>query len=83
MNANLTQQNTPGELELKNNEHGLAAMQVNTNTIGMKLKLIPAGEFLIGPRTTEQGRRDHERQHHVRIVKSRFCVFIRLLNLSG
>ena len=38
-----------------------------TNTIGMKLKLIPAGEFQMGSRTGEAGRSDSEHQHPVRI----------------
>ena len=38
----------------------LASVQVKTNSIGMKLKLIPAGEFLMS---------DNELQHRVRITK--------------
>jgi sulfatase modifying factor 1 len=38
-----------------------------TNTIGMKLKLIPAGEFQMGSPTGEAHRRDDEHQHRVRI----------------
>ena len=40
-----------------------------TNSIGMKLKLIPAGEFLMGSPESEQGRTDRELQHRVRITK--------------
>jgi formylglycine-generating enzyme required for sulfatase activity len=43
---------------------------VITNSIGMKLKLIPAGEFLMGSPTTEKGRSEDEGpQHKVRITK--------------
>jgi formylglycine-generating enzyme required for sulfatase activity len=40
-----------------------------TNTIGMSLKLIPAGTFLMGSPEGEEGRRDDEHQHKVRISK--------------
>ncbi|MEZ6126166.1 MAG: caspase family protein, partial [Planctomycetaceae bacterium] len=40
-----------------------------TNTIGMKLKLIPAGEFQMGSPADEAGRRDDEKQHRVRITQ--------------
>ncbi len=40
-----------------------------TNSIGMRLKLIPAGEFLMGSPETEAGRKDDEKQHRVRITK--------------
>ena len=41
-----------------------------TNSIGMKLKLIPAGEFLMGSRDREEGHQDDEGpQHKVRITK--------------
>jgi formylglycine-generating enzyme required for sulfatase activity len=40
-----------------------------TNSIGMKLRLIPPGEFMTGSPTSEQGRRDNETQHRVRITK--------------
>ena len=50
----------------------LASVQVKTNSIGMKLKLIPAGEFLMGSPESEPGRRNNETQHKVRITKPFF-----------
>ena len=40
-----------------------------TNSIGMKLPLIPAGEFMMGSPATESYRRDNETQHRVSITK--------------
>ena len=40
-----------------------------TNRLGMQLRLIPAGEFLMGSPLTERGRDDAEEQHRVRITK--------------
>ncbi|MEO2014274.1 MAG: SUMF1/EgtB/PvdO family nonheme iron enzyme [Fuerstiella sp.] len=40
-----------------------------TNSIGMKLRLIPVGEFVMGSPSSEVGRDDNESQHHVRITK--------------
>ena len=40
-----------------------------TNSIGMKFKLIPAGEFMMGSPEDEQGRYDNETQHRVRITE--------------
>ena len=40
-----------------------------TNSIGMRLQLIPAGEFLMGSPETEANRSDEEKQHRVRITK--------------
>jgi len=40
-----------------------------TNSIGMKLNLIPPGEFMMGSPESEHGRRDNETQHRVRITK--------------
>ena len=40
-----------------------------TNSIGMKLNLIPAGEFLMGSPETERGHNGTERQHRVKITK--------------
>jgi sulfatase modifying factor 1 len=41
-----------------------------TNTIGMKLKEIPAGTFLMGSPSDETGREDNETQHPVTISKA-------------
>jgi formylglycine-generating enzyme required for sulfatase activity len=40
-----------------------------TNSIGMKLRLIPAGEFMMGIPATDSHRRDNETQHRVSITK--------------
>ena len=40
-----------------------------TNTIGMKLKEIPAGTFTMGSPESEADREDHETQHKVTITK--------------
>jgi len=40
-----------------------------TNSIGMKLKLIPPGEFLMGSPKSEKGRYGNEDRHRVRITK--------------
>jgi formylglycine-generating enzyme required for sulfatase activity/serine/threonine protein kinase len=40
-----------------------------TNTLGMKLALIPAGEFMMGTPPTEEGRRSEETLHRVTITK--------------
>lgn len=40
-----------------------------TNSIGMKLVLVPPGEFLMGSPAEEVGRNKHEQQHRVRITK--------------
>jgi len=45
-----------------------AGMEV-TNSIGMKLRLIPAGEFMMGSPGTESDREDDETQHRVTITK--------------
>ena len=41
-----------------------------TNSIGMKLRLIPAGEFMMGSPATEKDRDDDETQHRVTITKT-------------
>jgi formylglycine-generating enzyme required for sulfatase activity len=43
---------------------------VTTNSLGMRLVLIPPGEFVMGSPTTEQGRNASERQHRVRLTKA-------------
>jgi len=45
-----------------------AGMEV-TNSIGMKLRLIPAGEFMMGSPATESDRADRETRHPVSITK--------------
>ena len=40
-----------------------------TNSIGMKLRLIPAGEFMMGSPGTESDRGDNETQHRVTLTK--------------
>ncbi|GIT28582.1 MAG: hypothetical protein Ct9H300mP1_06280 [Planctomycetaceae bacterium] len=45
-----------------------AGMEV-TNSIGMKLRLIPAGKFMMGSPETESDREDDETQHRVTITK--------------
>jgi len=44
-------------------------LEVVTNTIGMKLALIPAGEFMMGSPGVEDFRGPDEMQHRVRITK--------------
>ena len=48
---------------------GPGALKDHTNTIGMKFKLIPAGEFLLGSPENEGLRDDDEQQRLVRITK--------------
>jgi formylglycine-generating enzyme required for sulfatase activity len=52
----VSEPNVPGGMEV-------------TNSIGMKLRLIPAGEFMMGSPGTESGRSDNEIQHRVSITK--------------
>ncbi|HBJ36770.1 MAG TPA: hypothetical protein DDZ51_18850 [Planctomycetaceae bacterium] len=40
-----------------------------TNSIGMKLKLIPAGTFMMGSPESEEERRDNETRHRVTLTK--------------
>ena len=42
---------------------------VETNSIGMQLVLIPAGEFMMGSPATEEGRQATRQQHRVRITR--------------
>jgi formylglycine-generating enzyme required for sulfatase activity len=44
--------------------------QVLTNSIGMQLRLIPAGEFQMGSPASEKDRSEDEHRHLVRITKS-------------
>jgi formylglycine-generating enzyme required for sulfatase activity len=44
-------------------------MVISTNSIGIKLVLIPPGEFLMGSPESEKDRRTNEYQHRVRITK--------------
>jgi len=47
-----------------------AGSKVFTNSIGMRLRLIPAGSFLMGSPDNEEGREDHEGpQHKVTLTK--------------
>ncbi|MEX1026845.1 MAG: bifunctional serine/threonine-protein kinase/formylglycine-generating enzyme family protein [Candidatus Paceibacterota bacterium] len=46
----------------------LGTSVVETNTIGMKLALIPAGEFLMGSPESEEHRSSNETQHRVQIT---------------
>ena len=48
---------------------GIPLAEVITNSIGMKLALIPGGDFLMGSPASEVGRYDGESQHRVRITK--------------
>jgi formylglycine-generating enzyme required for sulfatase activity len=50
-----------------------AGNEVITNSLGMKLALIPAGKFLMGSPATEAERDPEELQHEVVISKS-FCL---------
>jgi len=43
---------------------------VETNSLGMKLVLIPPGEFVMGSPPTEQGRNSSETQHDVKLTKA-------------
>jgi formylglycine-generating enzyme required for sulfatase activity/serine/threonine protein kinase len=42
---------------------------VSTSSLGMKLALIPPGEFAMGSPKSEKGRHGNEQQHRVRITK--------------
>ena len=53
-----------------------------TNSIGMKLKLIPAGEFLMGsPDSASYAGEDEKPQHRVRITKP-FCLGVHEVTLG-
>jgi formylglycine-generating enzyme required for sulfatase activity/serine/threonine protein kinase len=62
-----------GEIAAKN-EQRLCAERLktpidSTNSLGIKLALIPPGEFAMGSPVSEQRRWGTEQQHHVRITK--------------
>ena len=62
-----------GEAEAKRHQaawasHLKSPVEV-TNSIGMKFVLIPVGEFLMGSPELEEGRKDDEQLHRVRITK--------------
>ncbi len=48
----------------------LGLKTVETNSLGMKLTLIPPGEYLMGSAAGETGRDEDEFQHRVRITKA-------------
>gem|GEM_PF-728578 len=48
------------------------ARQPVTNSIGLKLVRLPAGEFIMGSPLTEKGRRADEPQRHVRLTQDFF-----------
>jgi hypothetical protein len=48
-----------------------------TNSIGMKLVLIPKGTFMMGSPESEQGRQKNEDQHEVTISKTTTLVCMR------
>jgi len=50
--------------------HATAPVEITTNSIGMKLRLIPAGEFMMGSPETESDRENNETQHRVSITKA-------------
>jgi formylglycine-generating enzyme required for sulfatase activity len=55
----------PTNEEMASGENGPAAEKVITNSVGMTLRLIPAGTFQMGSPEVEKGRFDNERQHQV------------------
>jgi len=46
-----------------------------TNPIGLKLNLIPPGEFAMGSPDSEPGRSDSETEHRVRITKPFYLTY--------
>lgn len=48
------------------------ASALETNSIGMKLILIPPGDFMMGSPESENGRSENEKQHQVQIAKPFF-----------
>ncbi len=57
-------------LALKPKNAAAAATETITNSIGMQLKLISPGEFVMGSAEAEKGRGDRETQHRVQITRS-------------
>jgi formylglycine-generating enzyme required for sulfatase activity len=55
----------PTNKEMASGETGPAAEEVITNSVGMTVRLIPAGTFQMGSPKGEKGRFDNERQHQV------------------
>src|SRR5436309_1484108 len=49
--------------------HAQDGAKIITNSVGMKLTLIPAGKFVMGSPADEQERDPEERQHDVTITK--------------
>lgn len=64
---------TVGETAAKNEQQQWAARLkipvISTNSLGMKLTLIPPGEFQMGSIDSERERRGNEQRHPVRITK--------------
>ncbi len=56
-------------LEPKPENAATAATETITNSIGMKLKLIPPGQFVMGSPASEERREEGEEQHQVRITR--------------
>ncbi len=59
----------PGPESMKVSSRPGATPKSITNSIGMKLNLIPAGSFMMGSPTSEPERNDDETQHRVTISK--------------
>jgi formylglycine-generating enzyme required for sulfatase activity len=55
--------------QLEKKAGGKALPRQVTNSLGMKLALVPAGVFTMGSPATEPGRRDDETQHEVEITR--------------
>lgn len=53
----------------KSNNHALAAAPVAIKALEPEMVVIPAGEFLMGSPTSEEGRDSDERQHRVQVRK--------------
>ena len=55
-----TPMQSKSDLASPNSPHALSGNDLITNSIGMKLKLIPAGQFQMGSPLSEQDRSDYE-----------------------